>query len=214
MPDARTITRLDTQQNDPNRISVFLDGAFAFGVHRDVAAKHRLAVGDTLSPAAQQALEVDELRVEAKQRALDYLAHKPRTEAEVRRKLQRKDYPDDIIADVVARLHELGYLDDHAYARDYIHNRFRSKRYGPLRIERELRKRGVDRTIVEQAVADFFADHSTLDAARHHASKRWGRLTDDDPRRRQQKMYRYLKRRGFRSDTIRRVVDDLKADSA
>ena len=214
MPDEAapaTITALEPQKNDSARTSVFLDGEFAFGVHQDLVAKHGLHVGATLTPEDQRAIERDEQYVQAKQRALDYLAHKPRTEEEVRRKLRRQDASDAVIDDVVARLYELDYLDDEAYATDYVRNRFASKKYGPVRIRRELIERGVDRHVADAAVDDLFEDEDPVAAAREHAEKRWARLADeDDPRRRKQKLYRYLRRRGFTSDTIYPLLDELE----
>lgn len=210
-----TITALETQTHDTNRVSVFLDGDFAFGVHQDVVVKHRLQVGDQLSPNKRQEIEQDEQYVQAKQRALDYLAHKPRTEEEVRRTLRQEDLPAPVIEDVVARLYELNYLDDEAYAHDYARNRFSSKKYGPERIQRELVKRGIDRHIAEEAVGDLFAERDVTAVAREHAEKRWARLADeDDPRRRKQKLYRYLRRRGFSSGTIYPILDALERDSS
>ena len=208
---AGTITALEPQKNDPNRTSVFLDGEFAFGVHQDLVVKHGLRVGATLTPEEQRTIERDEQYVQAKQRALNYLAHKPRTEEEVRRKLRRQDAPDAVIEDVVARLYELNYLDDEAYATDYVRNRFASKKYGPVRIRRELVERGVDRHVAEAAVADLFEDEDPVAAAREHAEKRWPQLADEeDSRRRKQKLYRYLRRRGFTSDTIYPLLDELE----
>jgi regulatory protein len=211
--DAGTITALEPQTHDSSRTSVFLDGEFAFGVHQDLVVKHGLRVGRTLTPEERRTIEQDEQYVQAKQRALDYLAHKPRTETEVRRKLRQEDHPETVIEDVVARLYELSYLDDEAYASDYVRNRFASKKYGPVRIRRELVERGVDRHLAEAAVDDLFEDEDPVAAARHHAEKRWSRLADeDDPRRRKQKLYRYLRRRGFTSDTIYSVLDELERD--
>jgi regulatory protein len=211
---AGTITALEQQTNDPNRTSVFLDGEFAFGVHRDLVVKHGLRVGRTLTPEEMQEIEHDEQYVQAKQRALDYLAHKPRTEEEVRRKLRKQDVPDLVIEDVVERLYELNYLDDEAYAHDYARNRFASKKYGPVRIRRELVERGIDRHVADDAVDALFADKDVRAAARTHAEKRWPRLADeDDPRRRKQKLYRYLRRRGFASDTITPIIDELERET-
>ncbi|PSQ96316.1 MAG: recombinase RecX [Bacteroidetes bacterium SW_11_64_17] len=194
-----TITHLDPQANNDDRVSVFLDGEFAFGVHEDLVVRHGLQVGARLTAEEIREIEADEEYVDAKQTALDYLAYKPRTEQEVRRKLRKQDVSRLVIDDVIARLYELEYLDDESYAHDYAHNRFSSKKYGPVRIRRELEERGVDRHLAE--------------AAWEHAEKRWPRLADeDDPRRRRQKLYRYLRRRGFTSDTIRPILDELERE--
>jgi regulatory protein len=212
-PAEGTITRLESQVHNDDRVSVFLDGEFAFGLHEDLVVKHGLREGTTLTPEEVRDIETDEQYVDAKQAALDYLAYKPRTEQEVRRKLRKKDISPAVIDDVIARLYELDYLDDEAYARDYAHNRFSSKKYGPVRIRRELEERGVDRHLAEAAVDAVFADEDATAAAWTHAEKRWPRLEgEDDPRRRRQKMYRYLRRRGFTSDTIRPILDELERD--
>ena len=216
MPDAATsgtITRLESQVHNDDRVSVYLDGEFAFGIHEDLVVKHSLQVGVTLTPEGVRELERDEQYVDAKQAALDYLAYKPRTEEEVRRKLRQEDVPSPVIEDVIARLYELEYLDDEAYAHDYAHNRFSSKKYGPVRIRRELTERGVDRRLADAAVDELFAEVDVTAAAWTHAEKRWPRLAgEDDPRRRRQKMYRYLRRRGFTSNTIRPILDELERD--
>lgn len=208
-----TITELKAQVHNDDRVSVFLDGEFAFGIHEDLVVKHGLQVGATLTDEEVRTLEADEQYVDAKQTALDYLAYKPRTEQEVRRKLTQEDVPAFVEDDVIARLYELEYLDDEAYAHDYAHNRFSSKKYGPVRIRRELEERGIDRHLAEAAVDELFAEESAPAAAWEHAEKRWPRLDgEEDPRRRRQKMYRYLRRRGFTSSTIRSVLDDLEED--
>ena len=208
-----TITRLDPQVHNDDRVSVFVDGEFAFGVHEDIVVKHSLTVGTDLTPEDVRDIEADEQYVNAKQAAFNYLAHKPRTETEVRRKLKRKDMPAFVIDDVIARLHELGYLDDEAYAHDYARNRFSSKKYGPVRIRRELEERGIDRHLAEAATDTLFEDEDATAAAWEHAENRWPRLADeDDPRRRRQKMYRYLRRRGFTSGTIRPILDELEQE--
>jgi len=213
-PAVGTITALEQQSNDPKRTSVFLDGEFAFGVHQDLVVKHGLRVGRSLTPEEQQQIEHDDQYVRAKQRALDYLAHKPRTEEEVRRKLRRQDIAAPVVEDVVARLYELDYLDDEEYAHGYVRNRFSSKKYGPVRIRRELVERGIERHTADAAVDEFFAEQDVEAAARGHAEKRWARLSDEeDIRRRKQKLYRYLRRRGFTSTTITPLLDELERET-
>ena len=208
-----TITQLKVQKNDADRLSVFLDGEFAFGVHQDLVAKHGLREGMSLTLDQQKTVEAEDQAIRAKQRALDYLAYKPRTEKEVRRTLEQEEISAPVIEDVIARIKELGYLDDESYAHDYARNRFANKQYGPQRIRRELRERGIDRSLADTAVEQVFADEDPVAAARSHAEKRWPRIAqEDDPRRQKQKLYRYLKRRGFTSDTVYRIIDEFVDD--
>ncbi len=212
--EERRITRLEAQKRDPERASAHVDGAFAFGVHQELILKHGLHVGRALSVEEQQRIEQDDAVLRARAAAFDYLAHKPRTEGELRRRLRRHDYGPAVIEQVAARLQELGYLDDAAYAQEYVRARFASKGYGPARIRRELLKRGVEEPLIDQALEAHLDAEATREAAREHARKKWQRLQDEsDPRRRRQKLYGYLRRRGFTSDTIRHVTDELEREA-
>lgn len=215
-PQPGTITKMDIQTHDEDRMSIFLDGTFAFGLHQDIVVKHGLSTGQTLSVEEQRTLIDTDRIVRAKQRALDYLAYKPRTTEEVRRKLRKKEIPRAIIDTVIDQLTERGYLDDDEYARMYVQRRFSHKGYGPVRLQAELQKRGIDRPLAETAVEELFAEEDQLDAARRQAEARWPRITrrKDDPRKRRDSLYRYLKRRGFTYDVIREVIDEVEARTA
>lgn len=210
--EARTITKLTAQKNDTSRASVFLGGDFAFGVHQDLVLKHGLHKGKRLSLEEQHAIEEEDAVMRAKAKAMRYVARRARTVTEVRRKLREKDHDEPAIEAAVARLKELGYLDDAAYAQEYVESRFRSKGYGPVRLRRELKQRGVGRHQIEDAMT-CLDEGDVLEAARRHARKRWPRLSgEEDPRRRRQKLAGYLRRRGFSYDLIHRVIDEVERE--
>lgn len=212
LPEGGEITKLTVQKNNPDRMSVFLDGAFAFGVHQNLVLEHELHVGRVLTPEAHQAIIEADRVAGAKARAFDYLAHKPRTEFEVRRKLRQKDYEPPVVEAVVEHLQDRGYVDDEHYAREYVQRRFSHKGYGPVRLQQELYTRGVDRHLAEAAVDNLFEEKSELAAARAAGVKQWARLArESDPRKRRDKLYRYLKRRGYTYGAIREVVDEIDA---
>jgi len=204
------ITRLVAQKKNPNRVSVYLDGAYAFGVHGMLIADFRLSIGRVLTEAERRKLAEADAVLRAKAVALNYIAYRPRTEREVRRKLAEKGFSDDFIAPVIERLYALGYLDDAAYARNYAHARYANKGYGPQRIRTELLRRGVNRALVDATVDELTATSDPLEAARSYAEKRWQRLAGEtDSRKRLKKLSDFLVRRGFTYDTVRRVLAEL-----
>lgn len=208
-PSTRRITRMEVQKKDTSRASVYVDGAFAFGVHQDLILKYGLHAGRALTIEEQQRVERDDLSMKARAAAFDYVAHKPRTEEELRRRLQQRDHHAEAIEAAVARLQELGYLDDASYADEYVRARFASKGYGPVRLRRELRQRGVAPVLIDRALEAHLDPEGRLEAARDHGRKKWDRTEGEEPRRRKLKTFAYLQRRGFTSDTIRQVLDEL-----
>ena len=209
------ITRLVAQQKNPNRVSVFIDEAFAFGVHVDLVVEFGLHKGKVLEVEAQQQIvSADRVRA-ARETALGYLGYGARTEREVRQKLIRSGFEEDVAEDTVARLRELGYLDDAAYARSYVQARFRNRGYGPGRLRGDLLRRGIAAALIDAVLDDLTEQEDMLEAARRHAEKRWPRLAHEtDAQKRRKKLSDYLVRRGFSYETARRVIDDLENQHA
>lgn len=195
----------------PERVSVYVDGAFAFGIHQNVLLQFELHAGRHLDVDEQIEIMAAERKRAARAKALDYLSYKPRTAAEVRRKLARSGFDEVVADDAVARMRDLGYVDDAGYAHDYARERFRHKGHGPRRIAYDLRRRGVARHHIETALDDLRQEVDLLQSARELARKRWKRLArEDDPYKRRRKLSGYLRRRGYSFDVIRRVTEELE----
>lgn len=212
-PKAGTVTSLRAQKNSPDRVSVFLDGEFAFGMHRDLLLEFDVAKGKKLSVEQQREILDRDAYFRARAVAFRYLSYRERTTAEIRRRLSRDDYPPNVIKDVIHSLEQSGYLDDRAFAVKYAEGRFKSKGYGPMRIRSDLRRKGVKRGAVERAVEKVYSEQDdVLERAREMGKKRWNRLANEpDELKRKKKVYDYLARRGFSFDMVRRIVDGLAA---
>ena len=128
---AGTITALTVQRHQPTRVSVFLDGAFAFGIAQELVREWELGVGRCLRVEDQVHLRAADQLLAAQVTALHYLAARPRTVHEVWQKLRRRGVADQVTAHVIARLQARGLLDDTAYAHAYLPARLASRGYGP-----------------------------------------------------------------------------------
>jgi len=212
---AGTITALTVQQHQPTRVSVFLDGAFAFGISGDLVREWGLWVGRRLSVEDQVCLGAAEQLLAAQATALQYLAARPRTAHEVRQKLRRSGVTDQVADQVMARLQARGVLDDTAYAHAYLTSRLASRGYGPQRLRQELQQRGVGRALVEEAVLQDLAAEDVLAAARAQAAKRWPRLArETDLAKRRQKLWAFLRRRGFPTAIVQQVLTEVAEETA
>lgn len=212
---AGTITALTVQQHRPTRVSVFLDGAFAFGVSQELIREWGLWVGRRLSAEEQVQLRAAEQLLAAQATALQYLAVRPRTAHEVRQKLRRSGVADQVAEQVMARLQARGALDDMAYAHAYLTSRLTSRGYGPQRLRRELQQRGIGRGLVEEAVRQELAAEDVLTAARAQAAKRWPRLArETDVAKRRQKLWAFLHRRGFPAAIVQQVLTEMAEETA
>ncbi len=206
---AGTITELRFQRHTRDRVSVYLDGRYAFGLPATQAA--HLQKGQFLSDAEIQALQQVDLRAKALDRALRFLAVRPRSTWEVRQNLSRyrpqgRPLPPEHVAWVLARLEEQGYLDDRAFARYWVAQRQRFSPRGVRALAHELRQKGVPPSVIDQVLASAGDEIAAAQKALRKRLPSWRHLDEETLRRRAQG---YLQRRGFDWETIAEVLAHL-----
>ena len=199
----KTITAIEPQKKDPKRVNIYLDGEFAFGLSKIVAAW--LKVGQRLDEAKIETLQADESREQAYQQAMLFLSYRARSEAEIRQNLEKHDIPPAVIEETVTRLREERLVDDSQFAQDWVANRseFRPRSRRALTIE--LKRKGLGESAIQSATEAV--DESALAYAA--AEKRVRRLEGLEWIEFRKKLGEFLARRGFAYDVIAPTVKRL-----
>jgi len=198
------ISAIEPQQKNPQRVNVYLDGEFAFGLASILAAW--LKVGQELSEEKIASLKTEDEREVTYLKALHFLSYRPRSSAEVHQNLTKRGISDTLAKETVNRLQSSGLVNDNAFAQAWVENRntFRPRSKSALRME--LRRKGLnDETI--QSVLDEQVDEQALafEAARKYAR----RLTGLEWLEFRQKLGGFLARRGFSYTTLAPVVSEV-----
>ncbi len=200
---AGIITSLVVQKNNQERVNVFIDGKFAFGLALSEAL--RLHRGQQLTEEEIAQLKaLDEIEV-AHERALHYLSHRQRSIAEMRRYLLGKGFAEQTIEAVIERLERAGLLDDAAFARLWIESRMQLNPRGERALRHELRQKGISESIIRSALADL--DQS--EAAYRAAQERAPRYAGSDEAVFRKRLGDFLLRRGFDFETVRDMVERI-----
>lgn len=199
------ITALKPQRKRKDRVNVFIDGQFAFGLAETAAVD--LQVNQDLTAADIERLETLDDLEESKRRALNYALARPHSVAEVERYLRRKETPEWISEKVIAYLRERDYLDDLAFCHYWIEQRQTFKPRSGYAIRQELRAKGVEAPVIEAALAEYDNKTAALTAAEQRAH-RWADLPQAEF---ELKMGRYLKNRGFHYYLIQEVMAQVWA---
>lgn len=194
------ITALKVQKRNPQRVNVYLDGVFAFGLARITAAW--LQVGQELADEKISELLASDGAEVAFQKALHYLDYRPRAEAEVRRRLHEHQISDEVIDPVIERLRQNGLIDDARFAKEWVENRSTFRPRGRRALAMEMRQRGLPGEAIQEAITDVDEDALALQAARKQARK----LHDLEWLDFRRKLSSFLARRGFTYATIAPVV--------
>ena len=198
-----------------HRFELDVDGKRFATVSLDIIDRLRLRVGAELDAAAIAAVEQEAQVLRAYDRALNMLAFRARSAAELRRQLLRKGEPEPSVAAALERLLGAGLVDDREYARQYARSKVVGSGFSRRRVAQELRKRGVGREVAEHAIAEAFQDDQVEEDAviERAARKKLRTLVSVDPAVRRRRLYSFLARRGFESDDIRSVLSRVLGES-
>lgn len=210
---AGKITSLHVQAHDPQRINVFIDGAFAIGVSLDTVVREGLHVGQILAQEDFERLEQAEHSDQAIRSALRLIELRPRSVAELRDRLRRKEFRPEAIDHAVERLAQLGLVDDTAFARFWVEQRQRSRPKGPAALRNELRRKGIASETIASVLDDEELTGAPSAQALSVARKVAGRyLSAPDYATFSRRLGGFLQRRGFDFGTIRPVLEQLWAE--
>ncbi len=185
------------------RANVFIDGKFSFALSLEVINKHGLRPQMRLDAAQLAALLREDGEARALVTAANFIGYRPRSKSEVRARLERDEWSEEVIARVVERLEGAKMLDDAQFAAGWVGARERSRPRGSRLLQQELRHKGVAKEEIEAALPDAEAElHNALAAL----GKLERKLAPYSGRDRDQKAIEHLMRRGFGYSTIKAAL--------
>ena len=147
----------------------------------------------------------------ARQILLRRLTEQPRTRAELAKALAKRRVPDDVAARVLDRFGEVGLVDDTAFAKAWVESRQGGRGLGRRALAHELRRKGVDNEVAQEAVAAV-DDDEELAAAQALVDRKLQGLRRLDRQRADRRLFGLLARRGFPPGLARSVVQDALRD--
>jgi regulatory protein len=197
------ITAINKQKRNPNRVSVFIDDEFAFGLALIKAVRQK--IGQTLTSADIEALQKDDQSENAKQAAITFIEYRPRSISEVRQRLHKKGYDDDTIEKALSRLQEINLLNDVEFTNYWVEQRQTFKPRSQMALRQELLQKGVDRTIIDEIISDIDEEAAAKRAAEKQMN-RWRNLPEEQFK---QKAMAYLQRRGFQYMIVKETIDEI-----
>ena len=199
----KTITRLQIQQKNKERVNIFLDEEYAFSLELMLAAG--LRKGQQLTEAEIAALQADDERKRTYAAALTFLGQRVRSQTEVAQRLEQREFTPEAIAQTLARLQQEGYLDDTTFGQQWVANRQRFRPRSERALRYELRRKGMENSLIDEVIQEAEIDEDAAAwAALQPKIARWQGL---ERAQFSQKAGGFLARRGFGHEVARRVID-------
>lgn len=196
------ITKISAQKNNEERVNIFLDEKYAFSVDLDVLVKFDLRKGKELDELDIIEIQYGDDVKKGFKKALDYLSYRMRSTKEVKDHLKKKDVADSAITEILHMLKGYKYLDDREFAAAYVSTHRKTSGKGPDVLFRELKLKGIDDELIQEALSSFsFSDQ--VEAAVKHAEKVLKKEKSCPPKRRNRPSNSTLSERGSPSMSSR-----------
>jgi len=183
------------------RVALYVEGEFLLSMHPDVFAVSGLSVGSEVDTESLETLSAEAELKKAKEKALNLLSYKEYTTKQLTDRLKR--HTDEESAEqAVARMEELGLLDDDDYAERFARDLSERKKFGILRIRQEMRQRGLTNEQIEYATSLLRSDPE--EKMREIIARKYPLAYEDEKVRR--RAFSALMRMGYPAAEVRRVL--------
>ncbi|EOS61551.1 hypothetical protein C814_01473 [Anaerotruncus sp. G3(2012)] len=191
----------DVRMTKRGRVALYVEGEFLLSMHPDVFAVSGLSVGSEVDTESLETLSAEAELKKAKEKALNLLSYKEYTTKQLTDRLKR--HTDEESAEqAVARMEELGLLDDDDYAERFARDLSERKKFGILRIRQEMRQRGLTNEQIEYATSLLRSDPE--EKMREIIARKYPLAYEDEKVRR--RAFSALMRMGYPAAEVRRVL--------
>ncbi len=151
---------------------------------------------------------------EATRRMERYCAYQERCHREVQDKLKEMRMIPQAADAIIVHLIQEGFLNEERFARAFVRGKFHQKKWGRIRLERELKLRGISSYLIQKALTEELPEGAYQEVFESLAKKRWDALKSESPMRRKQKFFSYLQYRGWEKELIFDQLNQFKKSSS
>lgn len=203
------ITKIEPQKRNLKRVSVYIDGDFAFGVGMEVAYTCDLKEGKEIDSKFVESVIKKEEQFRANNYALSLLSFRARSEKEIRDRMLQKGYEPSVIENTIRYLKEQRYVNDREFAEAFIKDKTELSHYGRNRIKIELFKKGISKELVDELIEENIQSDIEYKTAKELAESKIKSYQKDKKDAQYRKLSGYLLRKGYSYDVVSRVVREV-----
>ena len=138
-------------------------------------------------------------------RLLKFRSH---SEQELRDTLTAKNLPISTVEQTIRYFKNMDLVNDRLFAQQWISSRLK-KPFGLIRIRIELKKKGIEAGIIQEAITEVMDDYEEQAIVTELVQHRLHQYKDIDPEKRKRRIYGYLLRRGFHTNIIMKAIETI-----
>lgn len=205
------ITRIESQKKNRGRKNLYADDTFLVGVSAETLLRAGIRRGDEVDAERLENLRQMESMQAARRTALRYIARRPRTEQEIRNRLQEYEFGNIEVEQTIEQLKSNRLINDEEFARVFIRNALSRRPVGIVRMRQKMLLLGLDKHLVESAIGEMCGEDVQTRAAQEVAVKFIAKHPADksDSLRLRKSLTDHLMRRGFPWSIVQPLVKEV-----
>jgi regulatory protein len=203
------ITALKRVKYHKDRFNLFVEKKFLCTVPDYLVEKLKLKEGVDIPAKIVEEIEQESNSFRASETAYRLLTMRPHSQLELRMKMKKKGFSNEVINPIIKKCMENGYLDDREFAEAYVKSRLLTKPRGSRMLMSELMSKGVDREIADEVISEAMRETSEEELALNLLQKNRNRFLKQKSVDLKLKIRNFLGYRGFGYEAIRKATDEF-----
>lgn len=145
---------------------------------------------------------------EATLKLMQFCAYRDRSQKEVEDKLKEMRMIPEACEQIIIRLMQDDFLNEERFARSFVRGKFRIKKWGRIKIKKELNFRGISTPIIKLALTEIDEQEyrGTLEEL---AQKKSNLIKESNTFKKRKKLYDYLLQKGYEGHMIHDIIDPV-----
>ena len=201
------INKFTKQRN--GMYQILLEDNRKIKVHEDLILKYDLLLKRKIDEDLEDKIFEENKTYEIYEVALSYINKKLRSKKELKKYLERKEYSNELIDNVINLLYTQGYLNDEIYAKSLVHDRIALSMDGPNKIKKELSDNGINNSLIEEVTLEYTEDLEK-ERVEKLVDKQIKLNNNKGANLLKKKIQMYLLNLGYNYDTINRILNSKK----
>jgi len=208
----KKITKIEYQKKNKDRVSIYLDDNYAFGVDLNIMIKYSLAKNMELEDDFISEILKAEEEINAYNYAISVLSRTSKSEKQLRQKMLDKGYDTQFIENAIVKLKIQKYIDDEAYSESFINSKINVSKDGKLKIKEALYNKGIDKQVIADKLSEV-SNEEEIKRAYILGTKKLRSIKEEDARKKRMKLTNYLINKGFEYSTVKKAVSKLQGSN-
>lgn len=200
------ITKIEAQKT-PDRVNIYINHVFAFGLYQNIRYEYNLKKGMCLDDDLVLELRTKEEVEKTKSYALYLLNYGDNTEKMLKEKLLKKDFKEEHILEAIEYCKSFSYIDDRLYAERFIKDKVNLNKYGSNMIRYKLIEKGVSKELIEE-VLNLDKDLE-YENAKKLATKKLSSYKNLEDQVIKRRLSGFLQRKGYDFSIINKLLREL-----